>query len=36
MKHVQQTLHTISMSQEKVVQIKLYISFIFLNEAVDQ
>ena len=29
-------LHTISMSQEKVVQIKLYSSFIFLNGAVDQ
>ena len=29
-------LHTISMSQEKVVQIKLYSSFSFLNEAVDQ
>ena len=29
-------LHTISMSQEKVVQIILYSSFIFLNEEVDQ
>ena len=29
-------LHTTSMSQEKEVQIKLYSSFIFLNEAVDQ
>ena len=29
-------LDTISMSQAKVVQIKLYSSFIFLNEAVDQ
>ena len=30
------TILTISMSQEKVVQIKLYSSFSFLNEAVDQ
>ena len=29
-------LHTISMSQAKVVQIKLYSSFIFLNEVVHQ
>ena len=29
-------LHTISMPQAKVRQIKLYSSFIFLNEAVDQ